>query len=1101
MPRLEDIDRFSKNLLSLGSEPSVLARWGEEPETELPAAEQESAELESLLHGFPGRQDEEQPPDAGDFDFGIDADDPGADDPGERDLSAGDMPHDIIDEDFEAAEDFSEVENLGAAEDFGGTASGEPDEDFDDSFLQDFAASMDSMEQDEAGPDDQGDVFEGAKPAAAPDDQAALPGEPAPDDGFELPDDFGSFDFDDADQADADADADADAYADADQSGAADDADAGFDADDLVPPAAADLDAEDGFDPGADFDAEDGFDAGADFDGDLEEVTFGETGDAGETPETGETPEAAETGDAGDGVEIGDAPETAETGDAADAFETGDAGESLAFDPGEFEIDDEIDELSLGELSLEAGEPAVSGEQPGGAEVGDDFDTAGFAAEEAEPGGVSDEMQGFGDEDEDADELLEVDEFSLGDFGAGFGITDEQPVEADEDDLNPAVAISEAPPVAVDAAGPEVELSDDEFAALQRSLADLPLNVKMAVEEIIGENSAASGEIEKLIRQLVRGEAPKIIAATAGRILGKQLRLPRGYEKRTGRAYEEQRRTLGYQFRAYVWPVLRVVVGSAVIAGLLGFAAYSYVWQPLHARGIYLSGLEHLAEGRYPVANERFAQAETFWRARRWYYRYAEAFIDQRQYGLAVEKYDRLLEQWPRDERGILDYARLESQILGNHARAEQLLQRLLDEEIYHYNALLAAGDNYMEWALQEPGRYEDARASYARLIGRYGDTDELLMRMLHYFIRTDNYREVQHLKNVFEADRRATVDPLIYAELGGYLLDYRQPADVFDILMRANARAQDLDEVVPEVHYHFARYYRMVENPVDEARALRNSRLFLESIEPLNRRRLGMLIDTYGRLGEYHYERDEFLDAEELFRGAIRRYEDARARNLLQPDATFGRIYAGLGQIHYYVERNWDEALRRFEQAEENGLRDRELSYRKGFVHYRRERYERALDEFFNAAEGHTTNPPLLFATANALYHGGNYYAAEGYYTELLDEMYRRRARIDTLLPDEDPWHRALIEYLIRTQNNLGVAYGAIARRETAPDMRRRAMEHLQASQELAVNYRRDPRTGARAQLINLSYLNLRDILYPLEEFDPQIYSAIPLNFGDLDF
>ncbi|TVR28923.1 MAG: hypothetical protein EA404_15940 [Spirochaetaceae bacterium] len=974
MPRLEDIEKFSKSLLSLGSEPSVLARWGEELETEVAADDGSSPELESLLQEFP--QDSDQaPPDADDLDFDI----------------AEDFPTD----------DSADLADITADDSDDGSA---------DEFLQDFAASMEDSE-------------------APADESAAEPSEPPQADfddvdSFDLPEDFDSFDF----------------------------ADLGADAEDT----------------------EDAEDAESDF-ADTLDTLDAEPAEPAEPAELDEPAEPAELG---------------EMDEAAEPAEPAEPGADLAFDPGEFEIDDEVDEISLDAEEFDVADVPADEDDFAGA----DFDSSGFEGADFE---AADEEFGA----EGADDLLEVDEFSLGDFGAEFGVAEEEPAEADEDDLNPALAISDAPPESIDASGPDVELSDEEFAALQRSLAGLPLNVKMAAEEIIGDNNASSGEIEKLVRQLVRGEAPKAIAATAGRILGKQLRLPKGYEKRTGSDYEAERSSIGYQLRHYVWPVLRLVASVALIVALLGFLGYNYLWQPLHARGIYLSGLEHLAEERYAVANERFAQAETFWRARRWFYRYAEAFVDQRQYGLAVQKYDQLLQHWPQDERGILDYARLESQILGNYARAEELLQRLLDEDIHHYDALLAAGDNYMEWALSEPERYEDARASYARLIGRYGDSDELLMRMLHYFIRTDDWAEVQHLKRVFEADQRAEIDPLIYAELGGYLLDNNQPADVFDILMRSNARAEELDQLVPEVHYHFARYYRMVDNPIDEARALRNSRLFLESVEPLNRRRLGMLVDTYGRLAHYHYERDEFIDAEELYRSAIRRYEDARARNLLQPAPQFGRVYAGLGNIHYYVERNWEQALERYQQAETNGYRSREMSYRQGFVHYRAQRWEQALDQFFNAAEGHTTNPPLLLATANALYHSGSLYPAEGYYAELLDEKYRRRARIDTLLLDEEPEHRALIEYLIRGQNNLGVAYLGIARRETSPEMRRRAMEHLQASQELAVNYRRDPQTGARAETVNLSYLNLRDILYPLDEFDAQIYNAIPEDFSDLDF
>ncbi|TVR02638.1 MAG: hypothetical protein EA403_08725 [Spirochaetaceae bacterium] len=1010
MPRLEEIEKLGKTLLPLGNEPSVLARWGEDPEIPPTAAEEADPELAALLQGFP------------------------------EDDAAG--PGDELPDNEPLDDDVFSDLDMGPA----------GDESFDFDAPLDFDEPLDGA--DVSGSDGEPET----EPAVA---ESAADDVPDADDFGEVDD----FAMDDFETADFDMDAEAE---------------------EVTGDVPEDLDLGD-FDLGeADAGDADGADVnGSDLDGaDLEGV------DEPATPD--------------------DAAKPMDDLDDFSFSEDEGSGDAFTFDPGEFEIDDEEDEISLGGGAA----PAPAGRRAGGDDFAvDDFDTGGFGGEGlgADEGFDEGEQfsapaEDFPEEEDDTGDLLDVDEFSLGDFGAQFGVMDEGPLDADEDSLNPAVAISDAPPEAIDASGPEVELTDEQFADLQRTLAALPLNVKLAVEEIVAESTASSGEVEKLIKQLVRGESAKVVAQSAGRILGKELKVPKGYEKRTGIDYEQERASLGYRFREYVWPVLRLVLSAAVVVALAAFLTYSYVWRPLHARAIYLNGLDHLAEGRTELALQRFAQAETIWQSRRWYYAYADAFIDARRYQLAVNKYEALLSIWPDDERGILDYARLESQILGNYEKAEALLERILDRDVSHYAALLAAGDNYLAWASEDPARFENARLSYARLINAHGDTDELLFRMLRFFIRAhgihgDYHQEILQLKNLFEGDSRIDVDPEIYAELAGYLLDRDRVAQVYDILMRANRRAVGMDLPVPEIHYQLARFFRRMDNPVEEERALRNSVRFFGAVEPLDRRNLRMLIDTHGRLGEFHYERADFIAAEAQFRTAIDRFENARARRLLGSDPVFGRLYAGLGNIYYYVERNWEAALDQFRRAQDAGFTDREMSYRKGFAHFRAERYPEALDEFFNAAEGHTTNPAILMATGNALFFTGDLFPAEGIFTELLDETLRRRARIPTLLVDEEPSHRFVIETLIRAQNNLGVTYLQLARRQGDPDFRRRAMVHLQASQELAVNYRRSPETGARAEMVNLAQLNLREILYPLPEFDPQIYPQIPMDFSDLSF
>lgn len=775
----------------------------------------------------------------------------------------------------------------------------------------------------------------------------------------------------------------------------------------------------------------------------------------------------------------------AESGDAGAALSDLDEQEAFSFD-----LEDETDEGA-------EGVPAT----------GDEFSFDDETFGEGEAGGEDE----FGDFDD-------IDQFSLDDFGAEFGVTEEEELG---DELDIEEEEEEAQAQAEAAVPGELEISDEDFAKVQRNLGNLPLNLKIAVEDLIAESRGTSEQMRRLLDLLAKGESARVVADYAGKILGKEIRIPRGYEKRTGEEFEQERRTFAYRFRENVLPVLKVVGAAGTVLAVLVFLSYQLVYRPLRARSLYVAGHEDIRREEYTEANRNFDEAHDTWVMERWFFRYADAFVEKRQYALAAEKYDQLIFGMNETARevlirmlnrrafddihdirrinreGVLAYAEMESEVVANYEKADRLLGLLLARNIYDYDALLAKGDNAMEWAQEEPARYEDARIAYASLIQEYGETDPLLFRMLRYFIRTDNEREVMRLKQMFQADRSVEVDPEIYAELGGYLVDKSELDDVRDILFRAMDQRQDL----PEIHYHLARYFRRIGEPVEEEKGLQNSLVFLEEHAPLSRRRLAMLADTHGRLAELNYAREQYLTAEEHYRDGIRVYEDALDRDLIERSGTYGRLYAGLGDISYYVALDYDAADRLYRQAENHGYADRELDFRQGYINYRRREYGAALEDFHDASGGFSRNINLLYATANSLYHERSYFAAEAYYRDLLDRLRAERAQITNLLVDEDPAHRRLVEYLIRANNNLGITLSRLSAMTGNEALGSQGMVYLKNSSEYAENLGRDRRTMERSSTVNLAFLNTREILYPQPNYELQLYNEIPKDFEDVTF
>ncbi len=688
---------------------------------------------------------------------------------------------------------------------------------------------------------------------------------------------------------------------------------------------------------------------------------------------------------------------------------------------------------------------------------------------------------------------LALEEFTLPESVKEFGIAPTPAPGARR--VRPAAAPAMPGKEAVEELGGaevEIELTEEQFSRLKRCLTSLPRNLKIAIQDIVASGGAFGPDLKKLIQLLVSGASPLEIADLAGKITGKKIRLPAGFEKRTGLAFEAEARTFGYAFRENIWPIVRVFVLTALVLAAFLFVGYRYVYQPMYAYTSYATGYDNLRGNRFELANQGFDRATAVWPMKSWFYRYAEGFTDKGQYLQAEQKYDELLRRWPGDKKGIIDYSRMLSTRLLDYQKADSLLSGILDRKMYDFDALLAAGDNDMQWAAEDPKRFEEARIAYASLIERYGQRDELLFRMLGYFIRTDNYPEAERLRLYFDAHKDTKVDPEAYAELGGYLIDKNELTEVQDVLFAALEAKRDL----PQIHYNLARYYRLVKDPVEEKKALEGALLFMKPFDVLSVPRLTMEIDTHTRLGELYYGSKAFLDAEKEYKTAIDLVESDQKRKLIGTGAVFGRPYHDLGDLSYYVSGDLDRSFLMYQKAIENRDTGPELDYKIGYIHYAEGNFKAALDSFIRSSEG---LPParlpfnLLYALGNTFFQRDDFFAAQGHYLRLMDMLNDKRAGIVNLQPQEQPDHRALVQNMLRVDNNLGVVTFRISEKMGDRKKRSEALALLAAAAEQYDVLSRDPESMKRSESKNLPSLNMRGILYPSANFDPQIYNLVP--------
>ena len=661
----------------------------------------------------------------------------------------------------------------------------------------------------------------------------------------------------------------------------------------------------------------------------------------------------------------------------------------------------------------------------------------------------------------------------------------------------------------------EIQLRQEDLDNLLGTLHSYPLNLRIACQELIAEKVLEPQQLSKLLRLLINGANVKEMAEFAGQLLGKTIVIPKSFQKSSGAAWEAEKASFAYIFVHNFLPVLRLFAFIAAVAGSIAYLGYRFLYIPYKAETIYKRGYERIFAGEYQRANELFHEAFVTHRKKNWFYEYAKGFRDQRRYMLAEAKYDELLRYYPRDKQGVLEYADLETNYIMNYDKANRILQeQLLDYAPNDYDGLLAAGDNFFAWADSDPSRffdkYEDARFSYARLMEQYGWTSPVVERIMKYFIRTDDLKEVLSLRSWFESGRDRRLSPASTAELGGYLLDKQleEVKGVPNLYVESieSVRAMLLqavreDPLLPEPHYHLARYYNSHGNAYEERLTLENAIRAFDLAESESVRRRLYNVDTRYRYANLLINNREFFPADEQLVEGIKLYEDYVSRNLITVSPQLGQLYALRGDLEYFVKTgNMQAALNNYRVAERYGWSPPETQYRMGAAYYQLEDWGNALEYLFKASADLPLNRRLLYALGNTAYKRGDYFAAQGYYNRLIDVLENQRVRLPVTLPNDRPEFLELGERLMMARNNAGVVNEALAEQTGNREYRSQALYLYSESARAWDSITRNPTTMARMNLtdmpgtpgINLGFLNAGNALRPVSDYSPEIFIRI---------
>jgi len=649
-----------------------------------------------------------------------------------------------------------------------------------------------------------------------------------------------------------------------------------------------------------------------------------------------------------------------------------------------------------------------------------------------------------------------------------------------------------------------LKITEEDFRLFLEQLSTFPLNLRMAAEEYLSGDAGTEVQKMSFVQEVLSHSSVRKIGRLLETALDRSIPIPKDYEKKTVADYEKEKSSLRYVFLNRILPGMILFTVVAVLAACVSYLSYQFIYRPLAAESLYKRGYTAIEEQRYSRSIELFDQAVQMWEKKQWYFRYARAFRDQKQYISAEMMYERLLDRFKNDKEAGLEYAQMLRADLRNFEAAEKILKRrLLDFFVNDRDGLMLLGDNYLDWAEEDPSKFEDARRTYALLIELYGTLDPFLARMMRYFIRTDNLAEVLPLKEHF-MQKKAKIGAEDLVELSGYLLEQRyNPGPFVSEVLRNRIedvrtlldRAVKADETSPEAHYNMGRFFIWNYKNELAIAALGESIRYFDDVTTMSPKRVVTRIDAFRLLGDLFGENKEYLKARSFYTEGITLYEGQRSNRTVRQDPRVGRLYASYADIDYFITGDLDSALFNYTKATQELADTPSIRYRIGYIRYQKQDFEAAMQEFTRTHAEMPSDRNLLYGFGNTLFRRGDFYAAQGYFERLMGMMDAERIRKGIVFPQVRPDHGAFVQQYMYSANNLGVTLNRLAARTGDSKKNARAFALLSESTRAWDALTRNPETLVRAQGTNLAYLNIQNMTHPRPDFQPDIYADIPVT------
>ena len=654
---------------------------------------------------------------------------------------------------------------------------------------------------------------------------------------------------------------------------------------------------------------------------------------------------------------------------------------------------------------------------------------------------------------------------------------------------------------------PPNTLSDEQYAKFIKNLSSYPLNVRIAVEELVVKNEFTDEAEFEIIKKVLKKVSARQLAAELEKMLDISIPVPRDFERRTAEEYEAYKQSFQYQLKNKIIPGAIVSVATVIVCFFLFEFAKNFIYKPARASMLYKQGYALLESEDFPQSETKFNEATKYSLQRKWFFNYARGYRNHKQYIRAEQMYKNILYCFNHDKTGGLEYAAMELNDLANYEKVENiLLRQVLDFHVNDQDGILLLGDNYLEWATEkDSSKFDDARRCYSDLIQLYGNNsskmDLFSSRMMRYFIRTDNLLEVLTLKERFYP-RKKSLSAEDWTDLSGYLLEklYGPLAPADEYLRSKIEDVKDMlvtavkaDSSNPVAHYNIAKYYINTNNSFYAKSSLNNAINAFEKTESHKRKDIYRFIDSYRLLGEEYTQEADYLKAMESYTSGISLFTNENIGRGLEGNSDIGKLYSDYGDIEYFVAGNMDGALESYQDAIDNDYDRGEIRYKIGFIQYGKKNYSDAIGSFMKASEDFSDDPNLLLAMGNTLSLKNDNYVAQSYYQRLLNQLNAEKEQKGILFPQVRKDEAEVVDKFLKVTNNLGVTLYRLARRTGNSAMNAQAMVNFQNSLRAWDSMTRNQQSMTRLGGSNLAEQNIKYVIHPTPEYEPAIYTEIP--------
>ena len=651
-------------------------------------------------------------------------------------------------------------------------------------------------------------------------------------------------------------------------------------------------------------------------------------------------------------------------------------------------------------------------------------------------------------------------------------------------------------------------LSDEEYKRFLKNLSSYPLNVRIAVEELIVKDEFTDDAEFEIVQKVLKKVSARQLASELEKMLDISLPVPRDFERRSAEEYEAYKSSFQYQLKNKIIPGTFIAAVAGAFLYLITIFAIYGIYRPVKANSVYKEGYLLLQNDEFPQAEQKFNFAGKYKKIKKWYYKYSDSFRDKKQYLRAEKIYKKTLEDFNLDKKARFNCAKTMLYEQENYEKAEEIVKRdVLEHHINDNDAYLLLGDIYLEWGTEkEPSKLEDAFAVYSDLIQRNGANDVYRGRQMKYYVRTDKLEQVLMLKPNFMA-REKSLDSSGWTELSGYCLDKLYgPLPPKDEYLRSKIedvkemleRAVRADKKNPEALYNLSRYYIQV-NSVNAAKSTLKNSIDAYKVKSVRKRKdIYNEIDAHRLLGEQYVFEKSFLDAEEIYSRGLKIFSEEHSASGLEANKNIGKLYADQGDIDYFVKGNMDFALQNYMDSIDSGNDTPHIRYKVGYIQYGKENYSEALGSFLKTGELYSEDTNLLFAMGNAFFKQGNFYAGEGYFEQLMDILEEEKSNRRLLFPQSKLSDFSFVDLYMKASNNYGVLLFNLAKRTGDSTKNGEALAQFQKSLVAWDSISRNQETMKRLEGSNLAEQNIKYISKPLSKYEPALYTEISKTLTD---